>query len=280
MSAAAPYPCIIVGTDGSVTAGRAARSAALLADRLRAPLFIAAAFQRTRPQDLGPMSDRAGGGEDVLSTGYRAAAEVAQDACGQATRGLQVQVDTAAIEGDPADALLAMAERHAGALLVVGNKGMTDSSRFLLGSVPNKVTHHAVGDVLVVRTDAQHSERVPERLVVGTDGSRTANRAVQRAVDLAAGLGAHLTVLSVGERDLTEGALAAARPMAEAAGIAVEEQARPGDPATELLEAAAEHDLLVVGNRGMTGAARFLMGSVPNKVSHSVTTDLLIVKTD
>ena len=39
------------------------------------------------------------------------------------------------------------------------------------------------------------------------------------------------------------------------------------------------YDLLVVGNKGMTGASRFFLGSVPNKVSHHAPTALLIVRT-
>ncbi len=55
---------------------------------------------------------------------------------------------------------------------------------------------------------------------------------------------------------------------------------RTGDPATVLLdEAERGYDLLVVGNKGMTGAARFLLGSVPNKVSHHAPCALLIVRT-
>ncbi len=41
---------------------------------------------------------------------------------------------------------------HPGDLLVVGNKGMTGAKRFLLGSVPNKVSHHAPCSVMIIRT--------------------------------------------------------------------------------------------------------------------------------
>ena len=46
-------------------------------------------------------------------------------------------------QGDPADAILDVAEEQEADLVVVGNKGMTGAKRFLLGSVPNKVSHHA-----------------------------------------------------------------------------------------------------------------------------------------
>jgi nucleotide-binding universal stress UspA family protein len=55
-------------------------------------------------------------------------------------------------EGDPADAILDVAEENDADLVMVGNKGMTGARRFLLGSVPNKISHHAPCDVWIVKT--------------------------------------------------------------------------------------------------------------------------------
>ena len=63
-----------------------------------------------------------------------------------------LNVDRYAREGDPADAILDVAEETNADLIVVGNKGMTGAKRFLLGSVPNKVSHHAPCSVLIIRT--------------------------------------------------------------------------------------------------------------------------------
>jgi nucleotide-binding universal stress UspA family protein len=54
--------------------------------------------------------------------------------------------------GDPASALIEAAEDTLADVIVVGSRGMTGASRFLLGSVPNKVSHHAPCDVLIVHT--------------------------------------------------------------------------------------------------------------------------------
>ena len=62
-----------------------------------------------------------------------------------------VEVQTHAREGDPADAILDVAEETKADLVVVGNKGMTGARRFLLGSVPNKISHHAPCGVFIVR---------------------------------------------------------------------------------------------------------------------------------
>jgi nucleotide-binding universal stress UspA family protein len=62
------------------------------------------------------------------------------------------EVETVARQGDAADAIIDVAEEQAADLIVVGNKGMTGAKRFLLGSVPNRVSHHAPCSVLIVRT--------------------------------------------------------------------------------------------------------------------------------
>ena len=67
-------------------------------------------------------------------------------------RGAGVDVMVFARQGDPADAILDVAEETGADLIVVGNKGMTGAKRFLLGSVPNKISHHAPCSVLIIRT--------------------------------------------------------------------------------------------------------------------------------
>ena len=117
---------------------------------------------------------------------------------------------------------------------------------------------------------------------MGTDGSDTAARAVARAVDVAATLGAPLTIATAAAneargREVVEAAAAAHRR----SGVTITTAVLHGDAATALVDEAlrGRYDLLVVGNKGMTGARRFLLGSVPNKVSHNVPCSLLIVRT-
>jgi nucleotide-binding universal stress UspA family protein len=63
-------------------------------------------------------------------------------------------------------------------------------------------------------------------------------------------------------------------------GIEVETHARDGDPAQVILEVAQEQkaDLIVVGNRGLTGIERFLLGSVSSKLSHHAPCSVMIVR--
>jgi len=123
---------------------------------------------------------------------------------------------------------------------------------------------------------------MPYRTVlVGTDGSLTAGRAVQRAVGLAAATQARLVVAYVGDPATGRSVLEAVRRQHGDAGVELVDKLLEGDPADALLGlAAAEHaDVVVVGNKGMTGAQRFLLGSVPNKISHQATCDVLVVHT-
>lgn len=119
-------------------------------------------------------------------------------------------------------------------------------------------------------------------ILVGTDGSPTAATAVDRAVQVAGSQGATLTILSAGPPEQARGIVAAEVARLAGTGLAVEALAVPGDAASAIVEAAegGAYDLVVVGNKGMTGPRRsFTLGSVPNKVSHSLRCSLLIVRT-
>lgn len=120
-----------------------------------------------------------------------------------------------------------------------------------------------------------------ERILVGTDGSPTAAKAVDRAAEVAAATKARLTVVSVGRPEQAEQVVAAERDRLQALHpeLAVDTSTAVGDPASVLADLASGYDLLVMGNKGMTGASRFLLGSVPNKVSHHSPCSLLIVHT-
>ncbi|WP_027007769.1 universal stress protein [Conexibacter woesei] len=145
------YRQIVVGTDGSETAAKAVGQAAELAASVGATLLVVSAFEpvsgsRLReeaaqvPDDVRWMVNPR---EDVDATLSRAAELAAEKGADS---------KTFARQGDPADAILDVAEEQGADLIVVGNKGMTGAKRFLLGSVPNKVSHHAPCSVLIVRT--------------------------------------------------------------------------------------------------------------------------------
>jgi nucleotide-binding universal stress UspA family protein len=275
------YDAIVVGTDGSQTSVRAVERAALFAQAMSTPVIVASAYSRPTEGEVGPASERATmPRQNMVSSGFRAAVDLAEDAAQFGRKAApKAKVDTCAVEGNPAEALIELAASHGDALLVVGNRGMTGSQRFLLGSIPNKISHHAAGDVLIIATAEDADVALPEQILIGTDGSETATRALEQGLALAAAVKASVSVLAAGLGGRGNRVLGDAAERAKALGVECRTVNASGEAADELLTEAAHHDLVVVGNKGMTGAARFLLGSVPNKVSHHVGVDLLIVRT-
>lgn len=286
------YKAIVAGTDFSSTAEIATQRADYLARTLGAQLTVVHAG-----------SDSEG-----------ALAEIAA----------RFECETLAIPGDPAEVLLTTVEKTEADLLVVGSVGMRGARRFLLGSVPNKVSHHAATDLLIVKTDAPDSskrvERPYDKILVGTDGSPTATKAVDRASALSALVGATPVIVCVHE-PLTEQEMARVRAgsgdalaqwsaggasevpeefrwriasaaqaqdvldraaeHAQRAGVAADTRSIEGNPAETLVSLAADEGfgLIVVGSVGMSGARRFMLGNVPNRISHYSPTDVLILQT-
>lgn len=156
------YEHIVAGTDLSKTARIATDRAAMLASKLGATLTL--------------LHAGADPGEPLEELGREYGAE------------------TLAVRGHPAEVLISEVERLGGDLLVTGSVGMAGARRFMLGNVPNKVSHHVTKDLLIVKTDrAPRTSTGYDKLLVGTDGSDTA----MRAVDAAFGLAAKLSALPV-----------------------------------------------------------------------------------
>lgn len=147
------FKAIVVGTDGSDTAATAVLRAIELAKPLGAKLHIVTAFQLQpiSQDELDREVAKVPAEMSWVLNPPEAADRILNIASGTA-REHGLEVETYARQGDPADALLDVAEERDADLIVVGNKGMTGAKRFLLGSVPNKVSHHAPCSVLIIRT--------------------------------------------------------------------------------------------------------------------------------
>jgi len=124
---------IVVASDRSETASRAVAWAAEMARRYEAQLTIVQAFV-PGPPPAGAETDFA---------------VYAEELCGAGTLGRVVAGE------DPADAIVAAAEAEQADVLVVGNIGMSGRREFLLGNVPNRVSHNAACTVVIVNTAEQ-----------------------------------------------------------------------------------------------------------------------------
>jgi nucleotide-binding universal stress UspA family protein len=229
----APYRRIVVGTDGSDSATRAVTQAGWLAERLGAELLVSYAYRDAadRPTELRGM------GTSVL-----------RDAC---ARVAGLSPTPVLRTGEAAEALVGLAREEAVDLIAVGNRGL-GQRRILLGSVPGRVAQRAPCDVLVVHTSGDGPDGPWRRVLLATDHSPTATRAVASGAALADAVGADQEELHVTDQDPAEG----------------------------IVRIAAERavDLVVVGNRGLTGPRRFL-SSVPSKVARRAPCHVLLVKT-
>lgn len=142
---------IVVGTDGSDTATEAVRQAVELAKLSNAELSIVSAYEPVSKRRIE--EEKQGAPPDVqYEIGPREDVNRVLDSAATVAKQEGIEVRTHPMEGNPADAILSVAEETKADLIVVGNKGMTGARRFLLGSVPNNISHHAPCSVIIVRT--------------------------------------------------------------------------------------------------------------------------------
>jgi nucleotide-binding universal stress UspA family protein len=145
------FRTIVVGTDGSETAQKAVDAAVELAQLSGAGLELVSAYEPVSNQRLRREARELPADFDWMIHRRAEVDETLEHAAG-AARAAGVTARAHAREGDAADAILDVAEELAADLIVVGNKGMTGAKRFLLGSVPNRVSHHAPCAVMIIRT--------------------------------------------------------------------------------------------------------------------------------
>jgi ubiquinone biosynthesis protein len=124
--------CVLVATDRSETAERAVRFAAEMAQRYEAELLLLRVL----------LSD-----DGTLAEAGRELAEHARELAGDSGRSSVVVAE------DPAEAIIAAAERERADVVVVGSVGMTGRKEFLLRNVPNRVSHNAPCTVVIVQTN-------------------------------------------------------------------------------------------------------------------------------
>ncbi len=252
--------------------------------------------------------DIAGYGEAALLFAASASSEhelaaTAQRALDEAAGRLRAPgrtVETRLEHGRPAATIVRLAAEQATDLILVGSRGLGPWSALLLGSVSTEVVDHAPCPVLVARHAAV------ERLVLATDGSTSASRAIDTvsawklftglpalalavntvrppAADWTVALAAgwiedhpeELRAVADDQRRLAERAAARLSD----AGIDAEPMVHTGDAAQRIVEAArGEGDLVVMGSRGLGTLSRLLLGSVARKVLLHTQASVLIVR--
>lgn len=259
---------IVAGTDGSPRAEFAVDKAGELARALGAPVHVVCVPGAIVGTDWPPR--------------ITAQQIVAVSSERLRHQGVTVQTHLPKDEGDAALALVGVAGHEQAQMIVVGNKGMTGIGR-VMGSLPNRVSHQARCDVLIVPTASRSLQEFGEgSIVVGTDGSSRATQAVNRATRLAKALGCDLHIVSSSTLpDSPESALANAAAEAASNGVNAITHARHEDPSDALIDVAENRgaSIIVVGSKGMHADERERFGNIPNKLSHSGASSVLIVYT-
>jgi len=251
------YTRIVAGTDLSATAKRATDRAFLLAQKLGAELALLHAGRHP--------------GAPLEELGREYGAEVV------------------AVAGPPAEVLISETQRLKADLLVIGSVGMRGPRRFLLGNVPNKVSHHTTTDLLIVKTDAEpRFSGLYSSLLVGVDGSATSMQALDAAARLAATIGI-VPVVACAYEPLSESELDAVRAD-ESDAIAQWQASRTvadtpeefrwriaaASEANDVLERAVDH----AANFGVRADARAVKGApaeVLLEIAEAEEIDLLVV---
>ncbi|WDZ87704.1 universal stress protein [Micromonospora cathayae] len=268
---------ILVGYDGSPDASTALAWALDEAGRTGQPVRLAYVFEwLTVAGWVGP-SVTPGAWPD--ETARRQVEELVHKAASDAAAahpGLTVHGEV--FDGPPA---LVLQERSAeAALLVLGSRGHGGFTGLLTGSTAVSVSAHAHCPVVVVRGDAPTA--TGKRIVVGVDGSELSLVALGFAVERAEQRGVPLHVVRTwaaaqwrtqgfdpDEADATERTTLAeelARWRESFPNVPVTTQVGPGNPASALVEASREAQLVVVGSRGRGGLRGTLLGSVSQQV--------------
>ncbi len=154
---------VMVGTDRSETAERAVRWAAALADRYAAELHVVQVVVPLHPADTEH-------GAAEITRARAAADELQVDATQLAGNRGKAHV---VIDDDPAIAIVNATEEHNIDVLVVGNAGMAGRKEFLLGNVPNRISHNARCTVIIVNTTSDGSVATAARAPASLRGSAT-----------------------------------------------------------------------------------------------------------
>ncbi|WP_336037997.1 universal stress protein [Halobacterium yunchengense] len=262
------YDVILVPTDGSEHAARAAEHAALLADAFDAAVHVVSVVDDGSEERRDAAREAVDAVESLVADGAR--------------------VETAILDGVPEDAILAYADDHGADLVAMGTHGRTGVDRYVAGSVTEAVVRHADAPVLAVRATEESRPRSYEDVLVPTDGTPTADAAVDHGVAIADAFDATVHVVNVVDtggthasptyeltREMVAELEAAGQRVVEDvaerardAGVNATTYVHEGHAAEGILDYVDDHgvDLTVMGTRGESGLTRFLLGSTAERV--------------
>ena len=278
------FDSILVPTDGSEHAARAAEHGAALASAFSASLHVLAVID-TRTAG-GPFSD--GDLEDEILDRMTADAEETITAITDAVD-VPGDIQTTIRNGNPVDEICTYRDDNDVDLIAMGTHGRTGIGRYVAGSVTESVVRRADVPVFTVRATEQSRDTSSyDDILVPTDGSASAAAAVEPACEIASQFDSRVHALNVvnlsniatgSEYTLPKDLIDSLESRGEKATERVATRAREsgletatkvvsGFPAADILDYATENgiDLIAMGTTGRTGLNRFLLGSTTERI--------------
>ncbi len=277
------YDTILVPTDGSDHAVRAAEHARYLARTFDATIHVVTVVD---VEAAGGAFDAGGVDEAFVdrleSEGERTVGEI------ESLLDDAEAVETAVLRGEPSEAILEYAAEHDAELLAMGTHGRTGVRRYVAGSVTERVIRLADAPVLTVRATERSSASDYDDLLIPTDGSEPAAAAVDHGLEIAGRTGARVHAVNVVDvgglgatpdytvpaellselRSQGEAATEAVADRARDAGLEATTAVKEGHPARDIVQYADDNDvdLVAMGTAGRTGLNRYLLGSTTERV--------------
>lgn len=278
------YDTILVPTDGSEHAHRAAEHARTLASAFDASVHVLAVVDVDAA--AGPFS--AGGVDEAYLDRLGAGADEALEDV-EAAIGGDIPVYTDRRKGHSSEEILSYVDEFGIDAIAMGTHGRTGVSRFVAGSVTETVLRQSPVPVLTVRaTERSVVEGGYEEIMIPTDGSEAAGAAVEHGIAVAAAFDARVhavNIVDVGAlsggpgytfpeelldamREAGEHATAPIVEQAHAAGLEAVSEVSENFPSKGLLEYAEDNDidLIAMGTAGQTGLSRYLLGSTTERI--------------
>lgn len=278
------FDSVLVPTDGSEHAIRAAEHGAALARSFNATLHVITVVDMRTAG--GPFS--AGGLDEETLNRMEADAE---EKIAAVTDAVDVPegTQTTVRRGNPVDEILTYRDDHDVGLVAMGTHGRTGVERYLAGSVTESVVRHVEVPVLTVRaTEQSRDTGAYDDILVPTDRSEPAVAAVEPALKIATQFDSRVHVIHIvnlgdvaASSDYTpprelidylksqgETVTDQIATRARESGIETVTHVQEGFPATDVLDYAEENDvdLIAMGTAGRTGLNRFLLGSTTERI--------------
>lgn len=279
------YDTILVPTDGSEHAQRAAEHAAILATVFEASVHVLAVVDVDAA--AGPFS--AGGVDEEYLGRLDTNAQETVDSVADSIADPDLTVHTDLRRGAPSEEILEYVSEFGVDAIAMGTHGRTGVSRFVAGSVTESVLRKSPVPVLTVRaTERSETRDGYQDVMIPTDGSEAASLAIDHGLAIAEAFDARVHAVNIvdigalssgGDYSFPQELLEAMRDAGQEATEPIADRAREsgleavaevveGFPAKGLLEYADDNDvdLIAMATAGQTGFSRFLMGSTTERV--------------